>query len=118
MMEGILAPLLQNGSASKVLVFCFYAACHSKMDFQRILYRNNTHLVMKNKVFGLPSEKLKNLNWLFHWLIFLSQVMNETMNMRTIFFFRALTFIFCGEKQNFQEKMDFCFFRKKNCILF
>ena len=44
--------------------------------------------------------------------------MNETMNMRTILFSQHKSFVlrFHRGKQNFQDKKDFCFFIKKNCI--
>ena len=55
---------------------------------------------MKNKSLALPSKMPKNLDWLFYSPIFLSQVMNETINTRIILFLQ-------------HKNLDLCFHREK-----
>ena len=64
---------------------------------------------MKNKTFALPSKMPKNLDWLFYSPIFLSQVINETINTRIILFLqhKNLDLCFHKEKQKRLEEKTF-----------
>ena len=83
-----------------------------------LLKYSRSRLVVSH--FPITFWNIQDPDWLFHWSIFLLQVMNETTNTKTILFsqHKSLNLRFQGEKQKFQEKKGFCFFRKKNLYFF